>query len=320
VRWLTDATGAITDAVDYNAFGNEIHRSGSTTTEHLYRGEQFDPNLGFYYLRARWMDPASGRFVGMDSFAGVDTIPGSLHDFAYVASDPVNARDPSGLMSLPETSYTARAHVSLSMSNVSTAAVNTARVAVNDALWAGGASAGVASAARVAGLGILTSLALTADSQRRDRLIGIPLIVFGLGFPEHSQHIRDAQTGEGSNFRPITFALNRSPEWSRSWLRMTPECNDAARARAGAGKACDEYPFARSRQGGPVNYVAWGVSLRFVDSAESSATGRFLSRFYDVAGISRDGFSRHSRFLVLGVPGNVSFFTDRTGNVHSWNQ
>jgi len=56
-RWLTDVAGTITDSIDYDAFGVEIGRSGTTDIEHLYRGEAFDPNVGFYYLRARWMDP-----------------------------------------------------------------------------------------------------------------------------------------------------------------------------------------------------------------------------------------------------------------------
>src|SRR5690606_10290778 len=121
---------------------------------------------------------------------------------------------------------------------------NTARVASNDALWT--AAGGGLSVARAAGLGLITSLAMTASSQQRDRLIGTPIIVFGQEFAEHAQHISDAQRGDGSNFRPISFGLNRSPEWSRSWLRTTPECNSAARIKAGPNKACDEYPFARA--------------------------------------------------------------------------
>jgi RHS repeat-associated protein len=99
-RWLTDATGAITDQIDYDAFGNEIGRSGSTAIEHLYRGEAFDPNVGFYYLRARWMDPRVGRFTQQDAFAGFAQDPRSLHKYLYAHSDPVNGRDPSGYLTL----------------------------------------------------------------------------------------------------------------------------------------------------------------------------------------------------------------------------
>jgi len=101
-RWLTDTSGAITDSIDYSAFGEEIGRSGTTEVEHLYRGEAFDPNVGFYYLRARWMDPAVGRFVTQDSFVGFSMDPQSLHKYSYANADPINLLDPSGYMSLAE--------------------------------------------------------------------------------------------------------------------------------------------------------------------------------------------------------------------------
>jgi RHS repeat-associated protein len=31
-----------------------------------YRGEQYDPDLGLYYLRARYYNPATGRFLSRD--------------------------------------------------------------------------------------------------------------------------------------------------------------------------------------------------------------------------------------------------------------
>jgi len=70
-RAATDASGSVIDQIDYDAFGNKIGRSGSTAIEHLYRGEAFDPNVGLYYLRARWMDPSVGRFLTQDPFEGL---------------------------------------------------------------------------------------------------------------------------------------------------------------------------------------------------------------------------------------------------------
>jgi RHS repeat-associated protein len=101
-RWLTNAAGVITDAVDYDAFGNEIGRSGTTEVEHLYRGEAFDPNVGFYYLRARWMDPRVGRFTQVDPFCGVETDPTSRHRYLYAHASPISHLDPSGLITLGE--------------------------------------------------------------------------------------------------------------------------------------------------------------------------------------------------------------------------
>lgn len=102
-RLLTDASATITDTYAFDAFGNEIARTGNTIVAHLYRGEQFDPNLGFYYLRARFYDPKSGRFPTMDSFEGRPTDPPSLHRYLYAHADPANALDPTGRMTLYET-------------------------------------------------------------------------------------------------------------------------------------------------------------------------------------------------------------------------
>jgi len=96
VRWLTDAAGVVTDGVEYDAFGNDISRQGTTVVEHLYRGEQFDAGLGFYYLRARWMDPGAGRFTQQDTFAGYGMDPPSLHKYSYANSSPILYSDPSG--------------------------------------------------------------------------------------------------------------------------------------------------------------------------------------------------------------------------------
>jgi RHS repeat-associated protein len=62
----------------------------------LYRGEQYDSDLGLYYLRARYYNPATGRFMSRDPLDGDPTDPKTLHKYVYAGSDPVNAIDPSG--------------------------------------------------------------------------------------------------------------------------------------------------------------------------------------------------------------------------------
>jgi hypothetical protein len=42
------------DTHDYDGFGNIVNASGITPNNYLYRGEQFDPDLGLYYLRERY--------------------------------------------------------------------------------------------------------------------------------------------------------------------------------------------------------------------------------------------------------------------------
>ena len=62
--------------------------------EHLQR---WDPDLGLYYLRARYLNPGTGRFMTMDTFEGAQTDPLSLHKYLYAANNPVNGFDPTGL-------------------------------------------------------------------------------------------------------------------------------------------------------------------------------------------------------------------------------
>lgn len=96
VRLLTDATGAITDTYTYDAFGIKIGSTGTTPNDFLFSGEQFDANAQFYYMRARYMNQATGRFTTMDPFPGIITDPPSLHRYTYAGNDPVNKTDPTG--------------------------------------------------------------------------------------------------------------------------------------------------------------------------------------------------------------------------------
>jgi RHS repeat-associated protein len=85
-----------TDSYEYDAFGNGVATSGSTPNNYLYRGEQFDPDLGLYYLTARYMNPLSGRFLGRDPQDGDVADPATLHKYLYAEADPVNGFDPTG--------------------------------------------------------------------------------------------------------------------------------------------------------------------------------------------------------------------------------
>ena len=96
VRQLTSSAGAITDSYDYDAFGNKINSTGTTPNNYMYRGEAYDSDLGLYYLRARYMNPLTGRFVSRDPENGVVTDPKTLHKYNYAGGDPVNSSDPTG--------------------------------------------------------------------------------------------------------------------------------------------------------------------------------------------------------------------------------
>jgi RHS repeat-associated protein len=96
VRYLTDETGAVTDTYTYDAFGIQVASTGTTPNAYRYTGEQWDGDLGFYYLRARYYQPQLGRFWTMDSYEGNQSDPLSLHKYLYCHGDPANNWDPSG--------------------------------------------------------------------------------------------------------------------------------------------------------------------------------------------------------------------------------
>jgi RHS repeat-associated protein len=96
VRFLTSATGAVTDTYDYDAFGNLISQTGTTPNNYLFASEQFDPALGVYYNRARYYDQRQGRFWTMDTYEGDPESPGSLHKYLYASANPANRGDRTG--------------------------------------------------------------------------------------------------------------------------------------------------------------------------------------------------------------------------------
>lgn len=97
---LTDSSGEITDTYVYDAFGVEIYRTGTTLNDYLYTGQEYDANIGFYYLRARYMDCKTGRFINMDTYWGSNYDPVSLHKYLYANANPVMNYDPTGNFSL----------------------------------------------------------------------------------------------------------------------------------------------------------------------------------------------------------------------------
>lgn len=102
VRQLTNSTGAISDEYEYDAFGNKFTVSGTTANNYFYRGEQWDPDLGLYYLRARYYNPLTGRFLSKDPYPGETYQPKTLHRYQYTGADPVNDVDPSGNAAIVE--------------------------------------------------------------------------------------------------------------------------------------------------------------------------------------------------------------------------
>jgi len=86
----------VANAFAFDAYGNLIASSAAAQTTYLYTCQQFHPDLGSYYLRARTYEPGTGRFPTSDDGGGNQEEPASLHRYAYCAGDPVDGTDLSG--------------------------------------------------------------------------------------------------------------------------------------------------------------------------------------------------------------------------------
>ena len=76
--------------MDYDAFGNQW--IGDTPDPFGYCGEYYDSESGLVYLRNRYYDSASGRFITEDP------IKDGFNWYNYCSSNPVILIDPSGLV------------------------------------------------------------------------------------------------------------------------------------------------------------------------------------------------------------------------------
>jgi RHS repeat-associated protein len=97
-RALTSSAGAVTDTYSYTAFGELFNQTGSTANSYLYTGQQFDSLTGLYSLRARYYNPALGRFLSQDTYPVNFNNPVELNRYVYTGNSPINRADPTGDM------------------------------------------------------------------------------------------------------------------------------------------------------------------------------------------------------------------------------
>lgn len=109
---LFDTNGTAVATYTYDAWGNcevcptavidnnresEYNKTVANLNPIRYRSYYFDTETGFYWLQARFYDPATGRFVSQDEYCYLD--PDSVNGinlFAYCNNNPVTGYDPTG--------------------------------------------------------------------------------------------------------------------------------------------------------------------------------------------------------------------------------
>lgn len=93
--FLLDQNHEIRKTYRYDAFGNLLKETGDIPNRLTYTGQIYDGAAIQYYLRARFYNPAIGRFIQEDTYRG-----DGLNLYAYCANNPVIYFDPSGHIGL----------------------------------------------------------------------------------------------------------------------------------------------------------------------------------------------------------------------------
>lgn len=97
--YLTDDGGAVTDSYGISPYGEAITRSGTTDNPFTFSGERGtmqEGNTGLYYMRARFYDSATARFLSPDPLRSLT--PGSINPYEFAQQNPLLFDDPLGLL------------------------------------------------------------------------------------------------------------------------------------------------------------------------------------------------------------------------------
>lgn len=91
---LTDETRAVVDRLRYDGYGLPADGPPDAPTPAAWAGLPADPT-GLYFARARYYDPATGRFLSEDPVPAPNL-------YAYGLSNPINVVDPTGQQAFVE--------------------------------------------------------------------------------------------------------------------------------------------------------------------------------------------------------------------------
>ncbi len=88
--------GKVLGEMRYKAWGETRYAAGDSLTDFAYTGQRQEPDLGFYYYKARWYDPALGRFMQADTIVPEAGNPMALDRYGYALNNPLAYTDSSG--------------------------------------------------------------------------------------------------------------------------------------------------------------------------------------------------------------------------------
>jgi RHS repeat-associated protein len=91
---MTDISGNIVQAYEYDSFGNIVSVVNQNFTQpYTYTSREYDSETGLYYYRARYYDAKTGRFISEDP---IGLAGGDINFYVYVFNSPLNLTDPDG--------------------------------------------------------------------------------------------------------------------------------------------------------------------------------------------------------------------------------
>lgn len=95
VRQLVDVSGVVQLMRSYEPYGTSLASAGNGSSIYGFTGEQFDTS-NLIFLRARFYDGNSGRFLSRDLWSGDSMRSMTMNGWGYVSGNPTNRIDPSG--------------------------------------------------------------------------------------------------------------------------------------------------------------------------------------------------------------------------------
>ncbi len=150
VRLLTGSAGTTTGSITFDAYGNKVESTG-TTSPLGYDGQYTSTDTGLIYLRARVYDPATAQFLTVDPMVGNTRAP-----YNYAEDNPVNYADLSGLDVFEEAAETVAGWgdtVTLGLTKDAREALGDENVNTCSTAYQAGGYAGLATAAVIPGEG-----------------------------------------------------------------------------------------------------------------------------------------------------------------------
>jgi RHS repeat-associated protein len=101
VMGLVDSSGAVVNTYNYDVFGALRSSTGTQANEFKFTGEQVDSSTELEYLRARYYEASTERFLSRDSVYGSAEQPLSQHLQIYALANPVLLTDSTGHVPTP---------------------------------------------------------------------------------------------------------------------------------------------------------------------------------------------------------------------------